>query len=109
MEPEIKFNSEIIESLSLWKPVMRSYLKMNHFALLLLGESSFTMELFPEAGVVNRAGLWGHGNFQTLKPSINEYSPAWHGDMYTLILGTDYKVSKKYTHWVCLFTYRFTH
>ena len=59
-----------------------------------LGESSFTMELFPETGVVNRTGLWGQGDFQTLKPSINEYNPAWHGDMYTLTLGTDYKVSK---------------
>ena len=59
-----------------------------------LGESSFSMELFPEAGVVSRAGLWGQGNFQTLNHSADELSPLWRGDMYTLTLGTDYKVSK---------------
>ena len=59
-----------------------------------LGESSFTMELFPEASVVSRAGLWGQGNFQTLNHRADELSPLWRGDMYTLTLGTDYKVSK---------------
>ena len=48
-----------------------------------LGESSFTMELFPEAGVVSRVGLWGRGNFHTLNHSADKLSPLWPGDMYT--------------------------
>ena len=58
-----------------------------------LGESSFTMELFPETGTVNRTGLWGQGNFQTIKQNVGGFNSHWHGDMYSFTLGSDYKVN----------------
>ena len=57
-------NNRIAEFMKTSNEILFEY---ESFRSSALGESSFTMELFPEVGVVNRAGLWGQGNFQTPK------------------------------------------
>ena len=60
----------------------------------LVGQSSFSIELFPEFGTNSLAEIWGFGNYQTVQKNRGEISPTWEGDMYLANVGTDTRVNQ---------------
>ena len=60
----------------------------------LVGQSSFSLELFPELGTDSLAEIWGFGNYQTIQRRSNENSTNWAGDMYLANAGTDTRVNQ---------------
>ena len=58
----------------------------------LVGQSSFSIELFPDLSTSNLAEIWGFGNYQTVQKTRGEIGPAWDGDMYLANIGTDTRV-----------------
>ena len=60
----------------------------------LVGQSSFSIELFPELGADSLAEIWGFGNYQTIQRSREEIGANWSGDMYLANVGTDTRVNQ---------------
>ena len=60
----------------------------------LVGQSSFSIELFPELGTDSLAEIWGFGNYQTIQRRNNEVGTNWAGDMYLANAGTDTRVNQ---------------
>ena len=60
----------------------------------LVGQSSFSIELFPELGTDSLAEIWGFGNYQTIQRRSNENGTNWAGDMYLANAGTDTRVNQ---------------
>ena len=60
----------------------------------LVGQSSFSIELFPELSTENLAEVWGFGNYQTVQKNRGAIGPGWEGDMYLANVGTDTRVNQ---------------
>ena len=58
----------------------------------ILGNSSFTLDLFPEQGRSSLATIWGLGDHRDLKSSGSENTNSWDGDVFTGQIGFDAKV-----------------
>ena len=58
----------------------------------LVGQSSFSIEIFPDLSTNSLAEIWGFGNYQTVQKNRGEIGPAWDGDMYLANIGTDTRV-----------------
>ena len=60
----------------------------------LIGQSSFSIELFPERGTDSLAEIWGLGNYQTVQKNRRDTGPSWEGDMYLANIGSDVRVNQ---------------
>ena len=60
----------------------------------LIGQSSFSIELFPERGTDSLAEIWGLGNYQTVQKNRRDNGPSWEGDMYLANIGSDVRVNQ---------------
>ena len=57
-----------------------------------LGNSSFSIDLFPENNSSSPATIWGLGDYRDLKSSRIDSSNSWNGDVFTGQFGFDAKV-----------------
>ncbi len=60
----------------------------------LIGQSSFSIELFPERGTDSLTEIWGLGNYQTVQKNSRDSGPSWEGDMYLANIGSDVRVNQ---------------
>ena len=60
----------------------------------ILGNSSFTIDLFPEAEFTSPATIWGLGDHRDLKSSSRTSANSWNGDVFTGQIGFDAKVGQ---------------
>ena len=59
----------------------------------LVGQSSFSLELFPENGIDGFAEIWGFGDYQTIQKGRGDIGATWDGDMYLANVGTDARLN----------------
>ena len=59
----------------------------------LVGQSSFSLELFPENGMDGLAEIWGFGDYQTIQKNRGEIGATWDGNMYLANIGTDARLN----------------
>ena len=59
----------------------------------LVGQSSLSLELFPENGMDGLAEIWGFGDYQTIQKNRGEIGATWDGNMYLANIGTDARLN----------------
>ena len=61
----------------------------------LLGSSSFSQNLVPDAEISNFATVWGKGNLETISGNTDEKQQSWMGDSFIGQLGLDARIGNE--------------